>query len=50
MLRYINSKFKNVKINITIQAKDGEISKDDYNNKIKETLIQLGRPFKENNK
>ena len=50
MLRYINSKFKNVKINITIQAKDGEISKEDYDNKIKETLIQLGRPFKENNK
>jgi hypothetical protein len=50
MLRYINSKFKGVKINITIQAKDGEISKDDYDNKIKETLIQLGRPFKENNK
>ncbi len=50
MLRYINSKFKDVKINITIQANNGEISKEDYDNKIKETLIQLGRPFKENNK
>ncbi|MEM5777621.1 MAG: AAA family ATPase [Candidatus Aenigmatarchaeota archaeon] len=40
LLNYIQSKFDDVKIKIT--AEEGFIEKEDYENKIKETLKQLG--------
>jgi len=41
MLTYLQTKFN--KITIEIKATEGQISKQDYENKIKETLIQLGQ-------
>jgi hypothetical protein len=40
MMNYLQSKFNS--LNIAIKAVDGSISEDDYINKIKETLKQLG--------
>ncbi len=40
LLNYIQTKFNNVEIKIT--ASDGAIEKDDYENKIKEALKQMG--------
>ena len=40
ILRYLETKFE--KITITIRAEDGEISKSEFEDKIKEALLQLG--------
>jgi len=40
LLNYIQTKFENIEIRIV--AEEGEIEKEDYENKIKEALRQLG--------
>lgn len=40
LLNYLQTKFENIEIKIV--AEEGEIEKEDYENKIKETLRQLG--------
>ncbi len=40
LLNYLQTKFENIEIRIV--AEEGEIEKEDYENKIKETLRQLG--------
>ncbi len=42
MVRFLNEKFSKCEIKIELTAEDGKISKSDYENKIKETLNQLG--------
>ncbi|MCX7958642.1 MAG: hypothetical protein N3B13_06310, partial [Deltaproteobacteria bacterium] len=41
-LRLISAKFKNLKIKISLEAFDGKISKEEYENKIKEAFRQSG--------
>jgi hypothetical protein len=45
MMSFLQSKFHDLRI--TIRAKEGSISEDDYVNKIKETLKQLGIDFED---
>ncbi len=45
ILNLLQLKFQ--KVNITISANEGEISEDDYENKIQEALMQLGINIKE---
>ncbi|HPC57347.1 MAG TPA: hypothetical protein PLP10_05845, partial [Caldisericia bacterium] len=40
LLNYLQTKFENIEIRIV--AEEGEIEKEDYENKIKEALRQLG--------
>jgi len=40
LINYLHTNFQNVKI--TIRAENGSISEEDYENKILETLSQLG--------
>lgn len=47
IVNYLQEKFN--KINIRIEAKDGEISEKDYENKIEEAFKQLGIPLEEDN-
>lgn len=40
--RFLKTKFKNIKIRISIEASDGAISKFEYEDKIKEAFLQSG--------
>ena len=42
MVRFLNEKFSKCEIKVELTAENGKISKRDYENKIKETLNQLG--------
>jgi hypothetical protein len=46
MMSLLQSKFQDLRI--TVKATEGSISEEDYTNKIKETLKQLGIDFDEN--
>ena len=50
ILQCLKSKFKNCEMEVIIRAKDGEISRAEYENKIIETLKQSNIPFKVNKK
>jgi hypothetical protein len=45
MMSFLQSKFRDLRI--TVKATEGSISEDDYMNKIKETLKQLGIDFED---
>jgi hypothetical protein len=41
-LNYINQKFEKVELKLKIDATDGEVSKSEYEDKIKESFSQSG--------
>jgi len=41
-LNYINQKFEKVELELKIDATDGEVSKSEYEDKIKESFSQSG--------
>ncbi len=45
VMHYLQSKFQSMELEI--RARDGSISEDDYSNKIREALRQLGIEFEE---
>jgi len=50
IINFLNSKFKTCTIEVTIEAKDGEIQRTDYYDKIVEALNQAGIDIIEGNK
>jgi hypothetical protein len=46
-INFIKQKFSNVEIKIEISAKNGEILKTEYEDKIKEAIYQLGLEIEE---
>jgi hypothetical protein len=47
MVKFLNEKFSKCEIKIELTAEGGKISKSEYENKIKETLNQLGLSYEE---